>query len=269
MTPPAAAQPLSALLLWLLPALFLLHDAEEALFLPSWLRRNRDYLMRRFCGEETTAPAPDDPPRRPERTPRPKAAGSAARNTARGRISRFRRTSRFLKGSASSARNTSQGRAGISRFPARCGSRSGIPCRRAATVRTPLRHRVFRRMLPQLFSVTRKQFALMAAEELLLLLGVTVHAAATGIYRPWLALFLAFGLHLMVHLAQGVAVGRYFPALATTLPGVLYFAWGLQATVFSGRIPPRELLPCTLAGVLVAGLNLWLLHRAARLLARR
>ena len=31
-------------LLWSLPAMFLLHDAEEVLFLPPWLRRNREWL---------------------------------------------------------------------------------------------------------------------------------------------------------------------------------------------------------------------------------
>lgn len=35
-------------LLWMLPGLFLLHDAEEALLLPSWLRSNRDALSGRF-----------------------------------------------------------------------------------------------------------------------------------------------------------------------------------------------------------------------------
>ena len=33
-------------LLWSLPAMFLLHDAEEVLFLPPWLRRNRELLAR-------------------------------------------------------------------------------------------------------------------------------------------------------------------------------------------------------------------------------
>lgn len=35
-------------LLWSLLAMFLLHDAEEVLFLPPWLRRNRELLARRF-----------------------------------------------------------------------------------------------------------------------------------------------------------------------------------------------------------------------------
>ena len=39
---------LPGLLLWSLPAMFLLHDAEEVLFLSPWLRRNRELLARRF-----------------------------------------------------------------------------------------------------------------------------------------------------------------------------------------------------------------------------
>ena len=39
---------LPGLLLWSLPAMFLLHDAEEVLLLPPWLRRNREWLARRF-----------------------------------------------------------------------------------------------------------------------------------------------------------------------------------------------------------------------------
>lgn len=38
---------LPALLVWSQPLLFVIHDAEEVLFLPSWLRRNRGLLVRR------------------------------------------------------------------------------------------------------------------------------------------------------------------------------------------------------------------------------
>ena len=37
----------------------------------------------------------------------------------------------------------------------------------------------------------------MAAEELVLLVAVTACAALAGCYYPWLALFLAFGMHLL------------------------------------------------------------------------
>ena len=114
-------------LLWSLPAMFLLHDAEEMLFLPPWLRRNREWLARRF----------------------PQLA---------------------------------------------------------------------RRMLPHFDGISPLRFAAMAAEELVLLVAVTACAALAGCYYPWLALFLAFGMHLLIHLGQWVALGRYVPVIATSLP---------------------------------------------------
>lgn len=123
-------------LLWSLPAMFLLHDAEEVLFLPPWLRRNRELLARRF----------------------PQLA---------------------------------------------------------------------RRMLPHFDGISPLRFAAMAAEELVLLVAVTACAALAGCYYPWLALFLAFGMHLLIHLGQWAVVGRYVPVITTSLPCLACCGWGL------------------------------------------
>ena len=126
-------------LLWSLPAMFLLHDAEEVLFLPPWLRRNREWLARRF----------------------PQLA---------------------------------------------------------------------RRMLLHFDGISPLRFAAMAAEELVLLVAVTACAALAGCYYPWLALFLAFGMHLLIHLGQWAAVGRYVPVIATSLPCLACCGRGLCIT---------------------------------------
>lgn len=166
-----AAQPLSGLLLWLLPVVFALHDAEETLFLPRWLRRNRDYLNRRLLrsGDENSARG-----LQPDGSAvcglQPDHAVPACRNAA------------APAPSATASRNG----------PSSGTDTSSQPC---APSRPTLRSRIIRRIVPHLFSVTRKQFAGMAAEELLLLLGVTICAAVSGNYYPWLAGFLAFGLH--------------------------------------------------------------------------
>lgn len=161
---------LPALLLWLLPAAFILHDAEEAVFLPSWLCRNRPYLMLRF--------------------------------------------------------------------PA-----------------------LSRRVLPHFDAVSPARFAAMAAEELTLLLAVTLYARITHDYYPWLALLLAFGVHLLVHLVQWAAAGRYFPAAATSLAGLVYCAWGVYVTINSRLFTLREFVVCGVTGCAVATVNLLLLHR--------
>lgn len=165
---------LPGLLLWSLPAMFLLHDAEEVFFLPSWLRRNREFLVRRFP-------------------------------------------------------------------------------------------RIARRILPHFEGISPLRFAAMAAEELVLLLAVTAYAAVTGCYYPWLALFLAFGVHLLAHLGQWVAVGRYVPVAATSLPCLACCAWGLCIMINSRAFSLREFVFCGVAGCAVAAANLWFVHRLASL----
>lgn len=172
----AAENALPALLLWLLPVAFVVHDAEEVLFLPGWLRRNRDFLTERF--------------------------------------------------------------------PA------------------------LSRLVPHLEAVSPRRFAAMAAEELALLLVVTLYAQFTHDFFPWLALFLAFGVHLTVHVAQWIAVGRYVPVVATAPLCLLYCGWGLAVVIDSLLFTPGEFLLCGVAGCAVAAVNLLVMHRLAATCAK-
>lgn len=163
---------LPGLLLWLLPAVFLLHDAEETLFLPGWLKRNREELSRRF----------------------PRLSG---------------------------------------------------------------------RLLSHVSAISPVRFALMAAEELVVLLAVASYAFFSHGYYPWLALFLAFGVHLGVHIVQWIAVGRYIPVAATSLAALAYCGWGLHVLINSRLFTLREFLLCGVAGCVAAAVNLLLLHAVA------
>lgn len=168
----AADASLPGLLLWSLPAMFVLHDAEEALLLPSWLRRNREFLAQRFP-------------------------------------------------------------------------------------------RLSRRLLPRFDAVSPLKFAAMAAEELALLLAVTLYARFAGGFYPWLALFLAFGVHLFVHIAQWIAARRCVPAGTTSPVYLLYWGWGLCLLIDSRLFTLREFLLCGAAGCAAAAVNLLFLHRLA------
>lgn len=169
---------LPELLLWSLPAVFLFHDAEEALFLPGWLRRNREELSRRFP-------------------------------------------------------------------------------------------RLSARLLSHAAAISPARFAAMAAEELFLLLAVTLYASLSYSYYPWLALFLAFGVHLVVHIVQWIAVGRYVPVVATSLAGLAWCGWGLHILIHSRLFTLREFLFCGVAGCVVAAVNLSLLHGVAAAAGRK
>ena len=103
----------------------------------------------------------------------------------------------------------------------------------------------------------------MAVEELVLLVAVTACAALAGCYYPWLALFLAFGMHLLIHLGQWAAVGRYVSVSATSLPCLACCGRGLCIMINSRAFSLREFVLCGMAGCAVAAVNLWLVHRLA------
>lgn len=103
----------------------------------------------------------------------------------------------------------------------------------------------------------------MAAAELCILTGVTVYAWLAGEFRAWLALFLAFGLHLLGHGAQCIAAGKRVPIVATTLAGLAYWLWGLRVVVGSGMFSVRQISLCAAAGCAAATLNLAALHGVA------
>ena len=109
----------------------------------------------------------------------------------------------------------------------------------------------------------------MAAEELILLSGVTPYARFSGNCLPWLALFLAFGLHLPIHLVQAVAVRGYVPSLATSLLGLPAVGWMLAETINSRIFSIREFVICAFAGVAVTAVNLSVIHAVAGRMTRR
>lgn len=165
-------------LLWLFPAMFVLHEAEEVAFLPAWLHRRMPELARRF----------------------PRLAA---------------------------------------------------------------------RLLCRLDGISRREFAAIAAEELLLLVGATACASFADCLYPWLALFLAFGLHLVGHLLQALFIRRYVPVIVTSLAGLIYCGWGLCVLIGSRTFSPGEYLLCGVAGIVVAGANLYLMHALAAAFRRR
>ena len=165
-------------LLWLFPVVFVLHEAEETAFLPSWLHRRGERLSQRFPHLSS-------------------------------------------------------------------------------------------RLLPYIAGVSRRTFACIAAEELLLVAVATPWASATSFLYPWLALFLAFGVHLVGHLLQILMIRRYVPVVATSLLGLACCGWGLRILIGSGLFSLREYLLCGVAGCIVAAVNLWTMHALAATLRRR
>ncbi|MGM9694406.1 MAG: HXXEE domain-containing protein [Alloprevotella sp.] len=127
----------------------------------------------------------------------------------------------------------------------------------------------FRPLLCHLQRLDTKAFALAALEEFAVLLCATacVLADAPFALELWAALFLAFSLHLLLHLAQAVAVRGYVPGLVTSLLLLPFSAYGLFC--MSLVMSPLEMLALAVAGAAFVGLNLRFAHWLGLKLTRR
>lgn len=119
----------------------------------------------------------------------------------------------------------------------------------------------FEKALADTASLSPSAFALIVAEEFILISLATVTALIFHVYYPWLAVLLAFSLHAVVHLAQGLALRRYIPVIATSVLSLTYGIWGF--VIISEMFSTGEILLSLLLGTIFMATNLWAMLRAA------
>jgi len=85
-------------------------------------------------------------------------------------------------------------------------------------------------MIEHLLQLSTKAFAIAAAEELVVILLATAYLLYGGplSVELWSALFMAFSIHLLVHIGQAVAVRGYVPGLITSVLLLPYAFMGLH-----------------------------------------
>ena len=117
-----------------------------------------------------------------------------------------------------------------------------------------------RPLLDHLSGLNTKAFAVAALEELLVVLLVTCHVLVGGAYalQIWSALFMAFAIHLLVHVVQAIVLRGYVPGVVTSLLLLPYAAFGFHSIRLV--MGPAELIFCTAAGLLALAVNLRLAH---------
>ena len=117
-----------------------------------------------------------------------------------------------------------------------------------------------RQLIAYLGSLSTKAFAVAASEELLLLLLVTCYVLedGPGSFYVWSAVFIAFAVHLFVHVVQAVAVVGYVPGLLSTVLLLPACYLGLQMIWL--RTSGWEILGLGIAGTVFIALNLRFAH---------
>lgn len=117
-----------------------------------------------------------------------------------------------------------------------------------------------RPLLDRLQRLNTKAFALAALEEFIVSLCATacVLADVPFALELWAALFLAFSLHLLLHLGQAVAVRGYVPGLVTSILLSPFAAYGIFC--ISLVMSPLKMFALAVAGAAFVALNLRFAH---------
>ena len=84
----------------------------------------------------------------------------------------------------------------------------------------------FPRWAPRVLAVHNKisasAFALVVAEQFVILSTLTLLAVELELYPFWTGMMLGFFIHLLIHIGQFIVYRRYVPVILTSLPGGLY-----------------------------------------------
>ena len=106
-------------------------------------------------------------------------------------------------------------------------------------------------------------FALAVAEEFVLLSLITVGSIICNSYVLWLAAFMGFFAHLLIHLVQWIMVKRYIPAICTTFIALIYCGYTFYIIITNNLFHFSEIVLWGIIGCVLMGVNLALAHKLA------
>ena len=118
----------------------------------------------------------------------------------------------------------------------------------------------FQPMILHLSSLNTKAFTIAVMEELVLLLLATAYYLEGGPYamEVWTALFVAFSVHLVVHVCQGIIIKGYVPGLITSILLLPYSYYGISC--ICQEMDLGKLILLGVIGFITIAVNLWFAH---------
>lgn len=118
-------------------------------------------------------------------------------------------------------------------------------------------------ILPKMENLSTAAFALAVAEEFLLLSLITAGSVLFDNYFLWLAAFMGFFVHLLLHVGQWIILKRYIPAIYTTFLALIYCIYSLYTIISDNLFEMSEIVLWAVAGFGLAAMNLLLAHKLA------
>lgn len=101
-------------------------------------------------------------------------------------------------------------------------------------------------------------------EELVLCLVICLISRFTGFYGLWLGAFMAYTVHLVIHIGQSIVIRKYIPALITSLICLPISIWGIASSITLLSYSVSNVIVYSLIGIVAIAGNLeiahWIIH---------
>ena len=129
--------------------------------------------------------------------------------------------------------------------------------------------KISKRFLPRFVNLSTSAFALAVAEEFILLSVITIGSVLFDNYMLWLAAFMGFFVHLLIHLGQWIILKRYIPAIWTSFFALIYCVYTLHTIIANNIFQTSEIILWTMIGLGLVGVNLIFAHKLAEMFDKR
>ena len=123
--------------------------------------------------------------------------------------------------------------------------------------------RLAARMLPHMEGLSTSSFAFAVLGMFLIVSTVTLISVELDFYYLWAAAVIGYFVHLLVHIAQFLVVGRYVPVFITSVATTPYCLWALIEVNERHPLSPVPTIVLSVVAVVVIGAGVVLLHMLA------
>lgn len=101
-------------------------------------------------------------------------------------------------------------------------------------------------------------------EEMIICLIICIIARFTEVYGLWLGAFIAYALHLIVHIGQSIVIKKYIPAVITGIICLPLSIWFIIVSINILSYSAVQVIFYSLIGIIALAVNLktahWIIH---------
>ena len=111
--------------------------------------------------------------------------------------------------------------------------------------------------------ISTASFAFAVSEEFIVLILITLGSIISNWYYLWFGALVGFFIHLVMHIIQWIVFKKYIPAIATTIPAMIYSIYALYFIYNNSTMKIFPLIIWSVIGIIIVFINLIFAHKLA------